>query len=177
MNGRRLADSSSRRLRSSRAGCGGSDSNEASPDTTAVPTETMSVETTSTTDSGTSTDDGSIGDLSGDCAQFAGVSSKIAQSLSGQDANMEDAAKAFADIADQVPDEIKDDYQVIAENFSKIAEALKGVDLTNGADTEPGSARQAAGALEVDGFGRGAAGDAEHRGLGQPALLAGCGSR
>ena len=50
---------------------------------------------------------------------------------------MEDAAKAFADIADQVPDEIKDDYQVIAENFSKIAEALKGVDLTSGQTPSP----------------------------------------
>ena len=136
MNGRRLAGLLIAAVALIAAGCGGSDSNEASPDTTAVPTETMSVETTAT-DSGTSTDDGSIGDLSGDCAQFAGVSSKIAQSLSGQDANMEDAAKAFADIADQVPDEIKDDYQVIAENFSKIAEALKGVDLTNGETPSP----------------------------------------
>lgn len=137
MNGRRLAALLIAAVALIAAGCGGSDSNEASPDTTAVPTETMSVETTSTTDSGTSTDDGSIGNLSGDCAQFAGVSSKIAQSLSGQDANMEDAAKAFADIADQVPDEIKDDYQVIAENFSKIAEALKGVDLTSGQTPSP----------------------------------------
>ena len=131
MNGRRLAALLIAAVALIAAGCGGSDSNEASSDTTVATTETMSVET-STTDSGTSTDNGSIGSLSGDCAQFAGVSSKIAQSLSGQDANMEDAAKAFADIADQVPDEIKDDYQVIAENFSKIAEALKGVDLTSG---------------------------------------------
>ena len=114
-----------------------------------------------------------IGNLSGDCAQFAGVSAKIAQSLSGQDANMEDAAKAFADIADQVPDEIKDDYQVIAENFSEDRGGAQGRRPDERRDTEPGSAREAAGALEVDGFGRGAAGDAEHRGLGQPALLSG----
>ncbi len=36
-----------------------------------------------------------------------------------------------------MPDEIKADYQVIAENFSKIAEALKGVDLTNGQTPSP----------------------------------------
>ena len=65
------------------------------------------------------------------------ISTKLAQSLSGQDANMEDAAKAFADIADQVPDEIKDDYEVIAENFSKIADALKDVDLTSGQTPSP----------------------------------------
>jgi hypothetical protein len=138
VNGRRLAALLIAAVALIAAGCGGSDSNEASSDTTAATTETMSVDTTATTDdSGTSTDDAAIGNLSGDCAQFAGVSSKIAQSLSGQDANMEDAAKAFAEIADQVPDEIKDDYQVIAENFSKIAEALKGVDLTSGQTPSP----------------------------------------
>ena len=36
-----------------------------------------------------------------------------------------------------VPDEIKDDYQVIAQNFAKIAEALKGVDLTSGQTPSP----------------------------------------
>ncbi len=133
VNGRRLAALLIAAVALVAAGCGGSD-NEASSDTvTAVATETTSVDTTSTTDaSGTSTDDSSIGDLSGECTQFAGVSTKIAESLSGQDANIEDAAKAFDEIASQVPDEIKDDYQVIAENFSKIAEALKGVDLTSG---------------------------------------------
>ncbi len=133
VNGRRLAALLIAVVALVAAGCGGSDNNEASSDTvTAVATETTSMDTTSTSDtSGTSTDS-SVGNLSGECAQFAGVSTKIAESLSGQNANIEDAAKAFDEIASQVPDEIKDDYQVIAENFSKIAEALKGVDLTSG---------------------------------------------
>ena len=139
MNGRRIAALLIAVLALVAAGCGGSSSDEASSDTeTTVATETTTPEeTTATTDdSGTSTDI-DLGNLSGECKQFAGISSKLAQSLSGQDANMEDAAKAFADIADQVPDEIKDDYQVIAENFSKIAEALKGVDLTSGQTPSP----------------------------------------
>ena len=139
MNGRRIAALLIAALALIAAGCGGSSSDEASADTeTTVAAETtMPEETTATTDdSGTSTDV-DLGNLSGECAQFAGISSKLAQSLSGQDANMEDAAKAFADIADQVPDEIKDDYQVIAENFAKIAEALKGVDLTSGQTPSP----------------------------------------
>lgn len=121
------------------AGCGG-DNNEASADTeTAVATETTAPEdTTAATDtSATSTDSTSLGDLSGECAQFAGISQKLAQSLSGQNANLEDASKAFNEIADQVPDEIKDDYQVIAENFAKIADALKGVDLQSGQTPSP----------------------------------------
>jgi hypothetical protein len=118
------------------AGCGGDDSSEASGDTTA----TAVVETTETTDDvGTTTDDEDveIGDLSGECAQFAGISSKLAQSLSGQDADLDEAARVFDEIADEVPDEIKDDYRVIADNFAKIAEALQGVDLTGGGVPDP----------------------------------------
>ena len=122
------------------AGCGGDGNNEASADTeTAVATETAAAEDTmaETDTSATSTDATSIGELSGECAQFAGISQKLAQSLSGQNANLEDASKAFNEIADQVPDEIKDDYQVIADNFAKIADALKGVDLQSGETPSP----------------------------------------
>ena len=126
------------------AGCGGSSSDEASVGhRTAVATETTATEYDARGHDGDDRRlrdehrDVDLGNLSGECAQFAGISSKIAQSLSGQDANIEDAAKAFDEIADQVPDEIKDDYQVIAENFSKIAEALKGVDLTSGQAPSP----------------------------------------
>jgi hypothetical protein len=117
------------------AGCGGDDSSEASGDAT----ETAVVETETTDDDGTATDDEDveIGDLSGECAQFAGISSKLAQSLGGQDADLEEAARVFDEIADEVPDEIKDDYRVIADNFAKIAEALEGVDLTSGAVPDP----------------------------------------
>ena len=118
------------------AGCGGDDSSDASGDTT----ETAVVETETTADDdGTTTDDEDveIGDLSGECAQFAGISSKLSESLSGQDANLEEAARVFDEIADEVPDEIKDDYRVIADNFAKIAEALKDVDLTSGAVPDP----------------------------------------
>ena len=116
------------------AGCGGDDSSDASGDTT----ETAVVET-ETTDDGTTTDDEDIeiGDLSGECAQFAGISSKLAQSLSGQDADLDEAARVFDEIADEVPDEIKDDYRVIADNFAKIAEALRDVDLTGGGVPDP----------------------------------------
>ena len=121
------------------AGCGGDD-NESSADTgTAVVTETAaSADTTSTDDttatdaSESSTDEIDLGKLKGECTQFAGISTKLAQSLSGQNPDLESASKAFDEIADQVPDEIKADYKILAENFEKLAEALKGVDLTSG---------------------------------------------
>ena len=91
----------------------------------------------------TSTDETTSSDASGDlalgceCKEFAGISQKLAASLSGQTTDLQEASKIFDEIADQVPDEIKADYQVIAENFKKIAEALKGVDLTSGQAPSP----------------------------------------
>ena len=130
------------------AGCGGDSSNESAADTTAttVATETTTAteETTSATEETTSTEEtsttaGSSGDLElgGKCKEFAGISQKLSESLSGQTADLEDASKIFDEIADQVPEEIRADYQVIAENFKKIAEALKGVDLTSGQTPSP----------------------------------------
>ena len=139
VNGRRIAALLIAVLALVAAGCGGSSSDEASSDTeTTVATEaTATDDMTATDDDSETSTDVDLGNLSGECAQFAGISSTLAQSLSGQDANIEDAAKAFDEIADKVPDEIKDDYQVIAENFSKIADALKGVDLTSGQGPSP----------------------------------------
>jgi hypothetical protein len=118
------------------AGCGGDSNDEAV--TADETTATVATDTTTAADA-TGTTAGSSGDaeLGGECAEFAGVSQKLAESLSGQTADIQDAAKVFDEIKDQVPDEIKADYEVIAENFSKIAEALKGVDLTGGETPSP----------------------------------------
>ena len=128
------------------AGCGGGSSNESAGDTTettvATETTTTTEETTSTdettsTEETTSTDTGGNLALGGKCAEFAGISQKLSESLSGQTADLQQASKIFDEIADQVPDEIKADYKIIAENFKKIAEALKGVDLTSGQAPSP----------------------------------------
>ena len=128
------------------AGCGGDSSNESSAEATET---TVAAETTMTTEETTessasasasaSSSSSSTGDLAlgGKCKEFAGVSQQLAASLSGQTADLQQASKLFDEIADQVPDEIKADYQVIAENFKKIADALKGVDLTSGEAPSP----------------------------------------
>ena len=129
-------------------GCGGDSSNESSADATET---TVAAETTMTTEETTdssasasasassSSSSSSTGDLAlgGKCKEFVGVSQQLAASLSGQTADLQQASKLFDEIADQVPDEIKADYQVIAENFKKIADALKGVDLTSGEAPSP----------------------------------------
>jgi len=121
------------------AGCGGDDSDDASADTatTAVEETTSGEETTDTT-SNTATDatDTDIA-LSGKCAEFAGLGAKITEAMAGGSAGLDEASKLFDELASQVPDEIKADFAVIAENFAKIADALRGVDLTSGKTPSP----------------------------------------
>ena len=130
MNVRRLAVLLLAVLALVAAGCGGDDASDASGDT-----ETTIVEET-TGDEMTETEDAAFdgaGALGENCAELAGIGSRLAQSLSGQAGDLDDAQALFDEVADQVPDEIKDDYEVVAENFGKIAEGLKDLDLGSGA--------------------------------------------
>jgi hypothetical protein len=141
MNARRLAALLVAALALVAAGCGGS-SDEASSDTATVAettTETTTTEDTTTTadtatteETTTETTGGDTGALTGKCAELAGLGSKLAAATGGQDAGIADVSKLFDEMADQVPDEIKADWQVLARNYAKIAAALKGVDLSSG---------------------------------------------
>ena len=134
MNGRRIIVLLLASVALVAAGCGGDDS-EATGDTDTVVVEETTTEDTSgaTTDetTGASTDDDIS--LTGKCAEFAGLGAKISQAMAGGNAGLGDASKLFDELAAQVPDEIEDDFQVIADNFAKIADALKDVDLSSGA--------------------------------------------
>jgi hypothetical protein len=138
MNARRLAALLVAALALVVAGCGGS-SDEASSDTATAAAETTT-ETTAeaattedmTTTEETTTDASGAAALTGKCAELAGLGSKLAAAMGGQDAGVADVSQLFDELADQVPDEIKADWQVLAQNFQKIADALKGADLSSG---------------------------------------------
>jgi hypothetical protein len=132
------------------AGCGGGDSNsEAAGTTDTVTTEdttasdttasdTTAADTTATEDttSGSTDTNVDLGNLSGDCLQFAGIGAKIAQAMggaSGQNADIEKTAALFDELVANAPDEIKDDLQVLSDGIGKMAEAFKGVDFSSGA--------------------------------------------
>jgi hypothetical protein len=124
------------------AGCGGGD-DEASSDTDTV-TITDSVGTDEeTTDESTTdeeTTDGTDTDLSGfdfdseECRNLLNVgaafSQAIASATSGSDITGE--AEAFQELADDVPDEIKEDVQVLAEVYAKYADAFADIDIQAG---------------------------------------------
>jgi hypothetical protein len=138
MNARKLAALLVAALALVAAGCGGS-SDEGSSDTATVAAEDTTTEATTTEDmttteettsADTATDASSA--LTGKCADLAGLGSKLAAAMGGQDSGVADVSQLFDDLADQVPDEIKADWQVLAQNFQKIADALKGADLSSG---------------------------------------------
>jgi hypothetical protein len=119
------------------AGCGGddSDSSASGDDAAAVETEaTDATDDSATEDDGTSDDDSAA--LEGECANFAGLSAKLSSALAGTN-GVDSAAEVFDEIADQVPEEIRDDYEVLVDNFRELADALKGIDISSGGTPSP----------------------------------------
>jgi hypothetical protein len=109
-----------------------SSTEEASTETTS--TETMSTETTT----GTS---GNIAGLSGECKDLAEAGQKfsaaIASSASAGNGDLDVTAGAFKEFADQAPDELKDDFKVLAKVIAVYATALKDIDFKAGSTPTP----------------------------------------
>jgi hypothetical protein len=100
-------------------------------DTTATETEP-----TDTTEGGTS--GGGFSIASEDCQELANVSSSLSQAFSGGGTADWDAYVTFLnELADKAPDEIADDFRVLADAYVKIAEVMQGVDTSPGAQPTP----------------------------------------
>ena len=120
------------------AGCGGSDDESAASDETTVEetlTETTTDETT-TEDAGTDTDtDADFNFADEDCrslvAAFVAVGSAFSSAAGGSD-ELADQAEAFAQFADDVPEEIRADVQTLADAYGQY------VDVIREAGIEPG---------------------------------------
>ena len=98
-------------------------------------TETEVTETdTETEASGTDTTGtaGSSFASSENCQEFVQFASAVATALSGTgDTDLQAAADALQKYADEAPEEIQDDFQVLADAYSKLAEAFEGVDMSS----------------------------------------------
>jgi hypothetical protein len=131
------------------AGCGGDD-NSASGDTTT--TETTTTEETETTDTetteaedteSTDTETTDTTETSGDdfatsenCEEFARIGTQVSEAITGS-ANVDEIKSAFDQLAAAAPDEIKADFETLAQYMGTIAEALQGVDVTAGETPDP----------------------------------------
>jgi hypothetical protein len=127
------------------AGCGGDDDSSASDDTTLTETttteetteeETTEEETTETEDTDTTdtTETSALGGFatSENCREFAQIGSKISEAFTGTGVgDLDEASDAFAELTAAAPEEIKDDFQVIADAYNKLADALQGIDVTS----------------------------------------------
>ena len=113
------------------AGCGGSDNESAGSDETTVEETT----TTETTSEDTTSEETTDTDVSGilndeDCLKLAGIGATFAQAITG--ATDEEAAEAFQNLVDDVPDEIKADVQVLADWFADYSAKVKDIGIQAG---------------------------------------------
>jgi hypothetical protein len=115
------------------AGCGGGDDSAASDETTVEGTTTS--DDTTTSEDTTSDETTDAGDLSGilddeDCLKLASIGATFAQAITG--ATDEEAAEAFQNLANEVPDEIRADVQVLADWFADYSAKVKDIGIEAG---------------------------------------------
>ena len=72
------------------------------------------------------------------CQEFAELGAKVSQALGGTEGVDADETKELLnEFADDAPEEIRDDFRVIADAYSKIADALADLDLDPGETPDP----------------------------------------
>jgi hypothetical protein len=124
------------------AGCGGDDES-ASGDTVATETtttetedtdtETTETETTETETTETETTEATETDAEPDfatsenCQEFAQIGAKVSGALTGTSTDPNDIKEAFEQLAAAAPDEIKADFETLADYMTTVADALGGV--------------------------------------------------
>jgi hypothetical protein len=139
------------------AGCGGGDDESAADtDTTAI-TDSIGTDETdtdeTTTEDETSTDEETDTDLggfaSGDCEELVNASSAIGAALSGANtpAEVEAASDRFHEFAEEVPEEIQDDVQVLADVYDRYIDVIADIDLQEGETPSAAQIQQLTAAL------------------------------
>jgi hypothetical protein len=127
----------------SAAGCGGSKKSSAPPTTTTEATTTTTTEATTTTTTSseatttttspatTTSGTGSFANAA-NCKQLSDLGTQFSQAITGAKGDLAKQATLFKALADKTPEEIRPDFETIADAYSKIAGDLKGVDLSSG---------------------------------------------
>jgi hypothetical protein len=103
--------------------------------TTSTTTTTVTQQTTTTTAaSGTTTPAGSsgLGALAANCKQYQDLGHAFTQALQGAGGDVQKEAQIFKEFADKTPSDIRPDFETVADAFSQISGALKGVNLSSG---------------------------------------------
>jgi hypothetical protein len=73
-----------------------------------------------------------------DCLQLASLGATLSQALSGGNTDdLEKQAQFFEEFADNTPEEVRDDFQTLAEFYSKLTKALADADVQPGQEPDP----------------------------------------
>jgi hypothetical protein len=136
------------------AGCGGDDESSASDDTTIEETTTDTTDETTTEDDGSGTS-GDFDFADEDCrslvAAFLGVSQAFAAAAGGSNEELQEQAEAFAQYADDVPEEIRADVQTLADAYGQYIDVLQEAGLQPGEIPSAEQAQQLQEALQAVG--------------------------
>lgn len=137
------------------AACGGDDSDDGDA---ALATEEASSEDSSSDDGGSS-DDGTVeiddvAGLSGECeelvAAYAQASTGLGSLMSGTGTDFNEIAAYFNELADELPDEIADDFEVFGEVYARVGRTLEaaGIDAEDMAGADPATMQALTAALD-----------------------------
>jgi len=136
------------------AGCGGDEDSTGGTDTVVVTdttgTEETTTDETTTEDAGTDTD-ADFNFANEDCrslvAAFVAVGSAFSAAAGGSD-ELAEQAEAFAQFADDVPEEIRADVETLAAAYSQYVEVVQDAGIQPGQIPTAEQAQQLQGALE-----------------------------
>ena len=134
------------------AGCGGSDDESSASDETTVE-EALTDETTeeTTTDDGSTDTDAEFNFADEDCqslvAAFVAVGSALASGGSGSD-DLAEQTETFAELADDVPEDIRADVETLAAAYGQYAQVVQDAGIEPGEIPTAEQAQELAAALE-----------------------------
>jgi len=114
------------------AGCGKKKSTTSTTTTTVTQATTTTASTTTTSSPATTTSAAGLGALSGDCKQLADLGTAFSSAFQGANGDVQKQAQILKEFADKTPPDIRPDFETLADAYTQIASALKGVDLSSG---------------------------------------------
>jgi hypothetical protein len=104
---------------------------EATTTTAASKTTTAAADTTTTTSSDTTSTAG-LGALAANCKQLSDLGQAFSTAFTGANGDVQKQAQILKEFADKTPADIRPDFETLADAYTQIAGAVKGVDLSSG---------------------------------------------
>jgi hypothetical protein len=122
------------------AACGGDDDESAADTQAAAAATTDDAETTEAETEAEETEEAEEPDFANaaNCKEFTELGQKVSAALGGTEgADADETKELLNEFADDAPEEIRDDFRVIADAYSKIADALADLQLEPGETPDP----------------------------------------